>query len=664
MVPHYYRHLGTTDGPVGLLAGIHQQTPLIPSFQSHSHSSDPKPQSCLREGDCFSIREERYSSPSVWNNHRLHLNILSSTKEEWGMATDYQPTTTQPLHQASTLSDGNTFHSPSVPDCRLVGSIHRPEGRVSTRSYPQRSQTVPPIRLQGDSLPVPLSTLRPFHSPRVFTRITKVIAAFLRQKQVHLFMYLDNWLIVGPTRQDTIQALHQTVQLTLGLGFIINVEKSSLTPSQQPTYLGAIINLAVGLATPTLDRYQALRDCIQTFMISPSLPARIWLRLLGMMASLIDLVPWCRMHMRPLQLHLLYHFRPRKDPISKDIPVTQLIRDQLQWWLTRDNLMSGTTFPRPSPSISVTTDASKMGWGAHLEDQSIAGSWSTQQSQLHINHLELLAVAQALRSFQSRVRNQLVRVRTDNSTVVSYINRQGGTHSPSLCLATWELLQWCIPRGISLVATHLAGKKNSLADALSRGKIVPTEWSLHPSVVKHVFNLLGMPHVDLFASHLNHQLPTFCSRHSHPKAWKVDALSFDWTGIQAYAFPPISLVHLVLTKVERELSRILLVAPFWPRQPWFPRLLDLLVQPPVRLPIRPDLLTQPRTQFRHPDPASLHLCAWMLSKSPSDQLAFRKKLQPWQPKAGGNQLDELKITDSSISPGGARRELLIPFLHL
>ena len=81
------------------------------------------------------------------------------------MATNHQPTTTQPLHQASTLSDGNTFHSPSVPDCRLVGSIDRPEGRVSTRSYPQRSQTVPPIRLQGDSLPVPLSTIRPFHSP-------------------------------------------------------------------------------------------------------------------------------------------------------------------------------------------------------------------------------------------------------------------------------------------------------------------------------------------------------------------------------------------------------------------------------------------------------------------------------------------------------------------
>ena len=137
----------------------------------------------------------------------------------------------------------------------------------------------------------------------------------------------------------------------------------------------------------------------------------------------------------------------------------------------------------------------------------------------------------------------------------------GGTHSPSLCLATWDLLSWCVPRQVSLQAIHLAGKKNSLADALSRGKVVPTEWSLHPAVVKHVFNILGTPHVDLFASHLNHQLPTFCSRHNHPEAWRVDALSFDWTGIHAYAFPPISLLQRVLTKIETELSRVILIAP-------------------------------------------------------------------------------------------------------
>ena len=75
--------------------------------------------------------------------------------------------------------------------------------------------------------------------------------------------------------------------------------------------------------------------------------------------------------------------------------------------------------------------------------------------------------------------------------------------------------------------------------------------------------------MDLFASHLNNKLPFFCSRHTHPLAWKVDALSFSWMGIHAYAFPPISLLHLVIAKIESELLRIVLIAPFWPCQPWF-----------------------------------------------------------------------------------------------
>ncbi|XP_038046795.1 uncharacterized protein LOC119721003 [Patiria miniata] len=508
-------------------------------------------------------------------------------------------------------------------------------------------------------LPFGLST-----APRVFTRIAKAVAAFLRQKQIHIFLYLDDWLIVGPTFQDTVDALRQTVQLTLNLGFIINVEKSSLIPTQQPTYLGAVLDMTTGRAMPSGERCQTLWDCIGIFRSSPILPAKSWLRLLGLMASLVDLVPWCRMHMRPLQLHLLYHFRPRKDPISKMVPVTPLIIDKLRWWLAPNNLLCGVVFPRPSPAAILTTDASTLGWGAHMDYLSRAGTWSMKESLLHINHLELLAVDKALRSLESEVLNKLVLVKSDNSTVVSYINRQGGTHSPSLCLATWELLSWCIPRQISLQATHLAGKKNILADALSRGRVSPTEWSLRPPVVKHIFNVLGTPHVDLFASHLNNQLPTFCTRHTHPLAWKVDALSFDWSGMHAYAFPPISLIQRVLTKIETELSRVVLIAPFWPRQPWFPRLLDLLVHSPLILPNRPDLLSQPGSHILHPDPSTLHLCAWMLSKSPSDQRDFRRKLRPWQPRADGDPPEELMIVDFSTSPNGVRRELSIPVLHL
>jgi hypothetical protein len=74
-----------------------------------------------------------------------------------------------------------------LKDAYLHVPIHKDHRRFLQFVY---KETVYQFRC----LPFGLST-----APRVFTRITKVIAAFLRQKQVHLFMYLDDWLIVGPT---------------------------------------------------------------------------------------------------------------------------------------------------------------------------------------------------------------------------------------------------------------------------------------------------------------------------------------------------------------------------------------------------------------------------------------------------------------------------------
>ena len=154
------------------------------------------------------------------------------------------------------------------------------------------------ITYQFRCLPFGLST-----APRVFTRITKVLAAALRRQHVRLYIYLDDCrLIAGPSRAAILQALSKTIQLTLELGFIINAEKPSLIPSQNPMFLGARLDMTSGRATPSIDRCTALEECVHLFLSSASLPARVWLRLLGFMASLVDIVPWCRMHMHPLQL--------------------------------------------------------------------------------------------------------------------------------------------------------------------------------------------------------------------------------------------------------------------------------------------------------------------------------------------------------------------------
>ncbi len=81
----------------------------------------------------------------------------------------------------------------------------------------------------------------------------------------------------------------------------------------------------------------------------------------------------------------------------------------------------------------VTTDASTHGWGAVCEGMPASGLWLESQSQWHINRLELEAVFLAQKDFQPQLEQQHVLIRTDNTSVVSYINHQGGIRSRALC---------------------------------------------------------------------------------------------------------------------------------------------------------------------------------------------------------------------------------------
>ena len=78
--------------------------------------------------------------------------------------------------------------------------------------------------------------------------------------------------------------------------------------------------------------------------------------------------------------------------------------------------------------------------GAHLEPMSLSfhSRWSEDQPQLHIKMLEVIAIRFALIRALKYIHHSSVMISTDNTTVVSYINKHGGTHSPNLCVEVWK----------------------------------------------------------------------------------------------------------------------------------------------------------------------------------------------------------------------------------
>ena len=240
-------------------------------------------------------------------------------------------------------------------------------------------------------------------------------------------------------------------------------------------------------------------------------------------------------------------------------------------------LTSGIPIRMFQADLAIFTDASTQGWGTHMGDSQISGTWTRTDHKLHISCLELKAVISSLQHWDPVLQGHQVMIATDNSTIVSYINKQGGTRSPTLLRLTVDLFLWLEAQNIIVRARHIPGCLNVIAGHLSRlNKPILTEWSLHPEIVKRIFRLWGTPEVNMFATVSNSHLPWFMSPIPEPRALAVDALSQDWQGRSVYMFPPFPLLNKVIQKLRStQAAKVVLIAPWWPSQSWFPHLLRL-----------------------------------------------------------------------------------------
>jgi len=203
---------------------------------------------------------------------------------------------------------------------------------------------------------------------------------------------------------------------------------------------------------------------------------------------------------------------------------------------------------------------------------------------------------------------------TDNTTVIGQIKNQGGTLSRSLYQLTCNLLTWADNYNIRLSPRHIPGHLNVIADRLSRRhQIINSEWTLSPATLLAVWQTWGKPYVDLFATKDSAKLPVFVSPLPELEAWRTDALSFPWENLWAYAFPPFPLIRATLSQIRITPCKVILIAPDWPTQSWYPLLLSLATTKPLPLPTSPTMLRQPGSRIFHPNPHRLALHAWLLS---------------------------------------------------
>lgn len=511
---------------------------------------------------------------------------------------------------------------------------------------------------QFRALPFGLNT-----APRVFTSLVRAMAVHLHRRGLLFHHYLDDWLIRAASPSKLLDDLNTVVRLAVSLGWIINLKKSDLVPSQTTMYLGVKIDTVSYTAMPSQRRVERLQELVRQILESPTAPACRWSSLLGHLASLCGVVPNGRLRTRSIQSNLRQFWKQNDMDKGTPVPVLPETRKDLLWWSSTCHLCTGAQLGvSATPDILLFTDASDEGWGAHIEGHEASGLWDGPTKELHINLKELVAVRLGVLSFLSWLEGQRVLVMTDNTTVVSYLNKQGGTRSEALCNEAVSLLRIAENHHIILTSRHLPGRLNIKADQLSRRslRLPPTEWSLAPEVCQRLWKLWMRPHVDLFAMEDNAKLEVFIAPFPSPRAWKVDAFAHDWSGLSAYAFPPIPLLRQVLAKVNAEMiPDLILIAPCWPAQGWFVDLLHTLADVPRTLPTWDRLLAQGKPRVFHNNPSLYNLHAWRLSSMPSKRRAFLEKQPFASPERTGLPLGHSTRSNGEDSPLGVVHGKLI-----
>ena len=204
-------------------------------------------------------------------------------------------------------------------------------------------------------------------APQVFTWVMAPVSAILHSVGIRMRRYLDDWLIQSTSRESLLGDLQTVLQLCHELGIVVNPQKSNLVPSQVVQYLGVVIDSTSFRASPSAERISRLQSTAAEFQSCTSPTESLWLSLLGVLSSLAHLVPGGRLRMRSLQL-CLHRSWDRQDLEAPVYASMECLR-ALQWWLHLPHLSLGVSLCQVSPDLHFWSDASDVGWGAHLDHQ-------------------------------------------------------------------------------------------------------------------------------------------------------------------------------------------------------------------------------------------------------------------------------------------------------
>ena len=358
-------------------------------------------------------------------------------------------------------------------------------------------------------------------TPWVFTKLMKTVVTLLRSWGFRMIIYIDDILVMAESATLVRQHLEVLVHLLQCLSFLINFEKSVMSPTQELEFLGMVVNTNTLIVSLPADKIRQIRSEATRIFNMASLSACLLSHFLGKLNAATQAVAPAPLFFRYLQQDLHSTLAHGNQDYETLLSLSCQAKEELVWWQENLSKWNGKPLRQKPGQMVIQSDASLSGWGAVCRGTRTGGAWSAQEQTMHINCLELLAATLAVKTFMKDVSETSVLLQLDNAKAVAYINNLGGTVSNQLTELAKEIWLWALNKDIFLKAQHIPGVSNTVADAESQTLRDRSDLRLCPCIFQAICEAFGSPEVDLFASRLTHQVPRFFS-------WKPDPLAEAW----------------------------------------------------------------------------------------------------------------------------------------
>ena len=130
------------------------------------------------------------------------------------------------------------------------------------------------------------------------------ILNYMRRLGALIWVYLDDWLLIGATRESACFLAQELVSLWTSCGIQIAANKGNLQPSQIVQYLCFTINLLQGLLSVPSHKLKSvsrrLKDVLRNATLTPrTLPSTV-----GAVSALAPAVPYVRLLTHTLRANL------------------------------------------------------------------------------------------------------------------------------------------------------------------------------------------------------------------------------------------------------------------------------------------------------------------------------------------------------------------------